>query len=98
MLFGLENEKDKYLILSVAAGLILWNIMVSTHLSTPYPAILIELYALPITRIILLALVLLITYWNPVIGVLTAFAYITLGADVLFFTQTRPTKEKEQKE
>ena len=94
--FGLADNKDKFLILSVASGLILWNIFVSTHLPTPYPPVLIELYALPITRLVLLTLVLLITYWNPVVGILTAFAYITLGADVLFFTKQKNNKEEKK--
>lgn len=67
--------------------LIIWNWMVSTHLETPYPELLIELYALPITRIFLLMFVLLAASWCPVIGVLAAFAYMCLGADVIFFTQ-----------
>ena len=61
--------------------------MVSTHLETPYPELLIELYALPITRIFLLMFVLLAASWCPVVGVLAAFAYMCLGADVIFFTQ-----------
>ena len=87
---------DKYLVTGIAVILIIWNILVSTHLNTPYPAVLIELYALPITRILLLALVVLVTYWNPVIGVLTAFAYITLGADVLFFARSKKTEEQKK--
>jgi len=67
--------------------LIIWNWMVSTHLETPYPELLIELYALPITRIFLLMFVLLAASWCPVVGVLAAFAYMCLGADVIFFTQ-----------
>jgi hypothetical protein len=67
--------------------LIIWNWMVSTHLETPYPELLIELYALPITRIFLLIFVLLAASWCPVVGVLAAFAYMCLGADVIFFTQ-----------
>ena len=67
--------------------LIIWNWMVSTHLETPYPELLIELYALPITRIFLLMFVLLAAVWCPAVGVLAAFAYMCLGADVIFFTQ-----------
>jgi hypothetical protein len=56
------------------------------HLETPYPTPLIEAYALPVTRILLLALVLLSAAWCPMVGVLMALAYVCLGADVLFFT------------
>ena len=61
--------------------------MVSTHLETPYPELLIELYAMPITRIFLLALVLLTATWCPKAGIMIALAYVCLGADVIFFTQ-----------
>ena len=67
--------------------LILWNWMVSTKLETPYPELLVELYAIPITRIFLLLFVLLAAVWCPMVGVLAALAYVCLGADVIFFTQ-----------
>jgi hypothetical protein len=78
---------DKIVNYVIIIILILWNWMVSTKLETPYPELLIELYALPITRIFLLVFVLLAASWCPVVGVLAAFAYACLGADVIFFTQ-----------
>jgi len=86
MLRGVK-EIDTYVVVFIAIILILWNWTTATHLETPYPDLLIELYALPITRIFLLVLVLLAASWSPTIGVLAALAYVCLGADVIFFTQ-----------
>lgn len=86
MLRGVK-EIDTYVVVFIAIILILWNWTTATHLETPYPDLLIELYALPITRIFLLVLVLLAASWSPMIGVLAALAYVCLGADVIFFTQ-----------
>lgn len=72
------------LVVAVFLGVWLWN--VGTHLETPYPEQLIELYALPLTRIFLLILVLAAAAWCPTVGVLAALAYVCLGADVIFFT------------
>jgi len=80
-------KMDNLIQYGIIVILIIWNWMVSTHLETPYPELLIELYALPITRIFLLMFVLLAAVWCPVVGVLAAFAYMCLGADVIFFTQ-----------
>lgn len=73
--------------LVISIFLVLWNLTVASHLETPYPELLIELYALPITRIFLLAVVLIGASWCPTVGVLAALAYVCLGADVIFFTQ-----------
>jgi hypothetical protein len=83
---GLPFEIDTAARLIVSIVLILWNWGVATHLETPYPELLVELYALPITRIILLIFVLLAASWCPTVGILAALAYVCLGADVIFFT------------
>lgn len=69
--------------------LLFWNILVSTHLETAFPPLLVELYALPLTRVFLLLLVLASAMWSSEVGVMAALAYICLGADVLFFTTNR---------
>jgi hypothetical protein len=81
------SRTDGYVRMATALALFLWLWLVGTHLETPYPAPLVETYALPLTRIFLLGLVLLAASWCPTVGILAAFAYITLGADVLFFTR-----------
>ena len=70
----------------LAGVLVIWNWTVASKLETPYPPALIELYALPITRIFLILFVLLAAQWCPTVGLLMAFAYVCLGADVIFFT------------
>ena len=77
---------DGFLRLTVSVILAVWLWNVGTHLETPYPESLIELYALPLTRIFLLLLVLASAVWCPTVGVLAALAYVCLGADVIFFT------------
>ena len=79
------SEKDKYMRIVAAIFLLIWNWLVSTHLEVPYPSSLVEAYATPLTRIGLLSLVILSAYWCPTVGILAAFAYVSLGADVLFF-------------
>jgi len=60
---------------------------VSTRLETPYPESLVEVYALPFTRILLLALVILSAVWCPTVGIMAALAFVCLGADVIFLTR-----------
>ena len=66
--------------------LLVWNVFVSTHLETSYPSLLIELFAIPLTRFFLLGLVILSAMWCPTVGIMAALAYISLGADTVFFT------------
>ena len=87
MIVRMNMKLDTIVNATIIVILIFWNWIVASHLETPYPELLIELYAVPITRIVLLALVLLAAVWCPVVGVLTALAYVCLGADVIFFTQ-----------
>ena len=65
----------------------LWTVLISTRLETPYPESLVEAYALPATRVLLLGLVILAAIWSPTVGILAAFAFVCLGADVLFLTR-----------
>ena len=81
------SRHDGYLRMATALALFLWLFFVGTHLETPYPSALVESYALPLTRVFLLILVLLAASWCPTVGILAALAYITLGADVLFLTR-----------
>ena len=67
--------------------LVLWNWQVATRIETPYPPVVVELYAIPLTRLALLSLVLLSAAWSPSVGILAALAFICLGADVIFFTR-----------
>jgi hypothetical protein len=79
------DEIDKYLRLSVAILLFIFNVLLGTSLETPFPPALVEAYSIPLTRMSLLVLVLLSAYWCPSVGIMAALAYVTLGADVLFF-------------
>jgi hypothetical protein len=65
----------------------LWNVLIATRLETPYPESLVEAYALPATRVLLLGLVILAAVWSPTVGIMAAFAFVCLGADVLFLTR-----------
>lgn len=65
----------------------LWNVLIATRLETPYPETLVEAYALPATRVLLLGLVILAAIWSPTVGIMAAFAFVCLGADVLFLTR-----------
>jgi hypothetical protein len=82
-----SGSVDWYLLLITTILLSSWLLFTGMRLETPYPHPLIEAYALPITRILLLALVLLSACWNPTVGILMALAYVSLGADVLIFTK-----------
>jgi hypothetical protein len=81
----------KILIISI---LVVWNWLVSTRLETPYPELLIELYTVPLARILLLLIVILGSVWDPTIGVLSALAYVAIGADVTFFIQEEQVKRE----
>ena len=81
-----DSNGDRMLRATFVVLLLVWNVLVSTHMETPYPSLLIELYATPLTRIFLLGLVVLSAIWCPTVGVMAALAYISLGADTLFFT------------
>lgn len=82
------SESDKYLRIVAAFALFLWCLFYATHLETEYPPTLVDAYALPLTRVFLLILVILAAAWCPTVGILAALAYICLGADVLFLTRT----------
>jgi hypothetical protein len=81
-----SDQVDKYLRLSFAILLFIFNAMVATNIETPFPSLLVEAYSIPLTRIALLVLVLLSAMWCPSVGIMAALAYVSLGADVLFFT------------
>jgi hypothetical protein len=78
---------EDYIRAAMAFILILWNWLIASHLETPYPPALVELYSIPLTRIFLLGLVLFSAHWCPTVGLLTGFAFVCLGADVIFFSQ-----------
>lgn len=80
------SKTDKYLRIVIFSFLFLWNWFVSTRLETPYPVDLINAYATPLTRVGLIGLVLASAYWCPSVGIMAALAYVSLGADTLFFT------------
>jgi len=82
----MESNIDK-IRLAALISLAIWNVIFSTHMKTPYPEALVELYALPATRLILLLIVLALSLWCPTVGALSALAYIALGADVIFLTK-----------
>ena len=82
---------DFYMKAGLVLLLILWVWQVGTHLETPYPETLVELYATPSTRFALLLLVLLSASWNSYVGIFAALAFIFLGADISVFG-TAPAK------
>jgi hypothetical protein len=81
-----SSQTDKYLRMGVLLAFLIWNWTIATHLETPYPATLVEAYSIPLTRIAILLLVVLSAMWCPTVGILVALAYLSLGADTLFFT------------
>jgi len=70
--------------------LVLWCWIIGTHLESPYPPSLVEAFAIPLTRIGLLSIVILASVWSPKVGILAALAFCSLGADVLFFGKPLP--------
>ena len=82
-----HSDLDQSLRLGALIVLAFWNILVATRMETPYPELLVELYALPATRFVLLGLVIGSTFWCPTVSIMLAFAFITLGADVIFLTK-----------
>ena len=78
---------DTNLKVGIILCLFLWNVFVSTRLETPYPENLVEVYALPFTRVLLLGLVILSAVWCPTVGLMAALAFVCLGADVIFLTR-----------
>lgn len=67
----------------ITASLFAWVWLIGSHMKTPYPSALVDAYALPLTRFIGLAFVLVLVNWCPSAGILAAMAYIFLGADVI---------------
>jgi hypothetical protein len=80
---GLDNQMR----IGMVFLFFLWNVLIATRLETPYPESLVEAYALPASRILLLGLVILAAIWSPTVGIMAAFAFVCLGADVLFLTR-----------
>jgi len=78
---------SKPIILGLLVLLSLWNVLVATRMETPYPETMVELYALPFTRLLLLLVVLGLSMWDAQITMLAALAFICLGADVIFLTK-----------
>jgi hypothetical protein len=74
----------------IAGFLLLYNWLIATHLETPYPTALVEIYSVPLSRLLLVGLVLLSASWCPTVGILSALAYICLAADVVSFTTLPP--------
>ena len=83
------SEQDKYLRIVAVIFLFTWNWLIATHLENPYPLSLVDAYAIPLTRVFLLGLVILSAMWCPSVGIMAAMAYVCLGADVLFFTSRK---------
>jgi hypothetical protein len=78
---------SKPIILGLLVLLSLWNVLVATRMETPYPETMVELYALPFTRLLLLLVVIGLSMWDAQITILAALAFICLGADVIFLTK-----------
>ncbi len=83
------SAQDKFLRLAAVAVLVLWNWHIGTSLQEPYPKPLVDAYSIPLTRFALLSFVVLAAMWCPSVGILAAFAYVALGADVMFLTSKK---------
>ena len=82
------SKVDGYLRIIVAIVISAWLLFTGLSIETPYPQNLVDGYALPLTRIILLTIVILSGAWCPTVGVLLALSYVSLGSDVLLFTKS----------
>jgi hypothetical protein len=56
-------------------------------MENPYPEILVELYALPASRLGLLGIVIALSFWCPTVSIMAALAFVCLGSDVIFLTK-----------
>jgi hypothetical protein len=83
----LHSHTESVLCILLTVLLVVWNWQVATRIEIPYPPIVVDLYAIPLTRIALLALVTLSALWSPAVGMMAALAFVCLGADVIFFTR-----------
>ena len=81
------SELDKYFRLVALFALIIWNLFIATRMETPYPEILVELYALPAARVLLLGIVIALSFWCPTVSLQAALAFVCLGSDVIFLTK-----------
>jgi len=82
-----HSELDKYFRLAALLLLFLWNLLVATRMENPYPEILVELYALPASRLGLLGIVIALSFWCPTVSIMAALAFVCLGSDVIFLTK-----------
>lgn len=81
-----KTPLDKHISTIFAILLLVWNWTTATLIEVPYPPVIVELFAIPLTRVFLLLLVLLAAAWSPNVGIMAALAFICLGADVISFT------------
>jgi hypothetical protein len=81
-----SDKVDRHLRLIATIMLFIFNVLMASNIETPFPNLLVEAYSIPLTRVALLTLVLLSAYWCPSVGIMAALAYVSLGSDVLFFT------------
>lgn len=79
------SKADGILRILVAFVLLGWIAVEGLSLEKPYPGGLVELYAFPLTRLLLLLFVLLSAVWCPRVGIMAALAFIMLSADLNFF-------------
>lgn len=82
-----HSEIDKYFRLLALLTFIVWNLFVATRMETPYPEILVELYAFPAARLVLLGSVIALSFWCPTVTLQAALAFVCLGSDVIFLTK-----------
>lgn len=79
------SKTDGILRLAVSLVLLAWVAFQGMTLEAPYPHGIVELYAFPLTRLLLLLFVLLSAIWCPRVGIMAAVAYVMLSADLNFF-------------
>jgi len=81
----MARTSEFYIAAALVLMLLLWTWQVGTHLETPYPETLVEFYATPGSRIVLLLFIVLCASWNRYVGIFAALAFIFLGADISVF-------------
>ena len=80
-----SSKLDSVARVLAATVLLLWCVLEGTHLERPYSPDLVEFYSLPLTRLVLIAAVILLSIWCPRVGISAALAYAFLAADLNFF-------------
>lgn len=72
--FTITPQTDQILRLSITLLLFIWNVKEGAVLHNEYPAVFVDLYMVPLWRMLLLAAVITGAMWCPSVGLMLAFA------------------------